>query len=366
LDEANKNADANESTFENVSLGQDHPPQQQHATTINGKDKGKGRMQGFGNTQDPSLKQQPQQNRRPSSSVNPEQRETEVHSQPTAAPKTPSAKTSAKSLAKSKLAPSVLDKVVSRTRQRDLPPKPRDEDERHLSEYQSMLLLSKQHEVKREQLANARKAQREGLMASHAPIWEKEILPNWKAVRENEGLKKVWYSGSMPPRYRANLWSACIGNGLMVGKSSYVKSLALANSMISSSRFPLDKLDLLEKDVEITMPQLKLFQTEGPMHDDLRNLCLAYSVFWKEKPNYVGASNHWLPCSKTDYVRKQSHGISFIAAMLLLSMPIQDAFLALVNLISNTFLKYFYDGSQDYVDPPLLVNSQSPASKESQ
>lgn len=45
----------------------------------------------------------------------------------------------------------------------------------------------------------------------------------------------------------------------------------------------------------------------------------------------------------------QSHGISILAAMLLISMPIQDAFIALVNLINNTFLKHLYEGAQDYV-----------------
>jgi hypothetical protein len=35
--------------------------------------------------------------------------------------------------------------------------------------------------------------------------------------------------------------------------------------------------------------------------------------------------------------------------MLLISMPVQDAFVALVNLINNSFLKYHYDQKQDYV-----------------
>ena len=210
-----------------------------------------------------------------------------VLSQPTAAPKTPSTKATTKSLAKSKAAPALLDKVVSRTRQRDLPPKPKDEDNKHLAEYTTMLVQSKAMEARRTSLADLQRQKKEQLMLNHLPTWEKEILPNWKAARNNEALKKVWFSGSMPARYRSNLWSACIGNSLMVGKSSYVKSLALANSLLKSDRFPAEDLQQLEEDLEQTLPQLKLFQTDGPMYEDLRNLCLAYSVFWKEKPRYV-------------------------------------------------------------------------------
>lgn len=270
----------------------------------------------------------------------------DVRSQPTAAPKTPSSRATTKSLAKSKAAQPVLDKVISRTRQRDLPPKPKEEDNRHLAEYTTMLVQSKALEARRVSTAEIQRQKKEQLHSAHLPMWEKEILPNWRAARSNEALKAIWLSGSMPARYRSNLWSACIGNSLMVGKSSYVKSLALANSLLKSDRYPEDGLQQLEEDLARTLPQLKLFQKDGPMYEDLRNLCLAYSVFWKEKPRYVRLVFR-LSSSLAELA--QSQGIAWVAGMLLISMPIQDAFIALVNLISNTFLKHFYDGTQDYV-----------------
>lgn len=46
-------------------------------------------------------------------------------------------------------------------------------------------------------------------------------------------------------------------------------------------------LSNIDVDIEETLPQLKMFQPGGPMHEDLRNLLLAYSVFWKREPSYV-------------------------------------------------------------------------------
>jgi hypothetical protein len=68
---------------------------------------------------------------------------------------------------------------------------------------------------------------------------------------------------------------------------SYGKSIALANSLISSSRYPTELVSLIEDDISKTLPQVKVFRQGAPMYYDLRNLLLAYSVFWKEKPSYV-------------------------------------------------------------------------------
>ena len=50
---------------------------------------------------------------------------------------------------------------------------------------------------------------------------------------------------------------------------------------------PPEVIQTIEEDMERTLPHVKLFQRNGPMWPELRNLLLAYSVFWKERPNYV-------------------------------------------------------------------------------
>jgi hypothetical protein len=80
------------------------------------------------------------------------------------------------------------------------------------------------------------------------------------------------------------------------GLASFTKSLALANSYLSTNRLPDYISELIDQDMAETLPQTKLFQGEGPMAFDLKNLLLAYSVFWKEKPSYARIS-HVLCCA---------------------------------------------------------------------
>lgn len=74
----------------------------------------------------------------------------------------------------------------------------------------------------------------------------------------------------------------------------------------------------------------KLFQNDQPLNQDLRDLVYAHAVFWKDTPIYAT-------------------GTANLAAMLLISMPAQEAFLSLVNLVNKSLLKTFYAGSHDDV-----------------
>lgn len=215
-----------------------------------------------------------------------------------------------------------------------------------------MVLASKAAEKKRQTILAA-KVQQKQLLANQAlPTWEKSILPNWKAVLRDEKLRDTWWSGTMPPRHRARLWQGCIGNGLALGKASYNRSMVLVQAHIKAGRFTKDMLESIEADIKcvavlptclsrlvtlrscsparLTLPQTKLFQEGRPLYADLRDLLMAHSVFWKETPMYVS-------------------GISHIGAMLLVTMPVQEAFLCLVNLVNKSLLKTFYAGSSDDV-----------------
>lgn len=146
--------------------------------------------------------------------------------------------------------PTILDRVMNKTRPRDLPPKEKAEENKHLKEYASMLVASKAAEKKRLEQNNIRRKEKEVIANGFLPSWENEILKNWKSVLRDDRLRNVWWSGSMPPRYRARLWQGCIGNGLALGKGSYAKALALAKSLSQQGQFLNEVIDAIAADIE--------------------------------------------------------------------------------------------------------------------
>lgn len=128
----------------------------------------------------------------------------------------------------------------------------------------------------------------------------------------------------MPVRFRGRLWGMTIGNGLAIGKTSFTTSLARANALMEAGSYPEAVMSRLDTDISETMPLLRLFQKGGVLHEDLRNLLLAYSVFTDGKnPQYPS-------------------GVSYPAAMLMINMTPPEAFLSLVNLVEKSLLKSFY------------------------
>lgn len=84
-----------------------------------------------------------------------------------------------------------------------------------------MLIASKEAAKKKQAARQAKRQAREAASKQALHTWEKEILPNWKSVLRKDELRQVWWSGTMPPRYRARFWQSCIGNSLVLGKSRY-------------------------------------------------------------------------------------------------------------------------------------------------
>ena len=59
-------------------------------------------------------------------------------------------------------------------------------------------------------------------------------------------------------------------------------------SLVKSGKMPAHVLEAIDEDMAETLPSVKLFQTDGPMATELRNVLLAYSIFWNvEQPQYV-------------------------------------------------------------------------------
>lgn len=146
-------------------------------------------------------------------------------------------------------------------------------------------------EKRRRSETEARTAARSAALSSAFPAWEKAILPNWRSVLHDNSqgrhLRRLWWDGTMPVRYRGRLWALAIGNGMAVPKSAYARALARVQPGLEDGSLE-DVKRAAEEDVEGTLPALKLFQRGGVMNEELVDLLLAWSVYEKAEPRYVG------------------------------------------------------------------------------
>lgn len=49
------------------------------------------------------------------------------------------------------------------------------------------------------------------------PVWEREILPDWRNVFRQPKLKQLWWKG-IPTKLRGQLWEKAVGNPLQLSK----------------------------------------------------------------------------------------------------------------------------------------------------
>lgn len=203
---------------------------------------------------------------------------------------------------------------------------------KHLRELDAMLTASKEAEKRRKQSANALHLERAAKHAAALPTWEKSILPNWHEVLKQDAqgraLKKLWWDGTMPVLHRGRLWNLCIGNALGLGKGAYSQVSAIALRVVAEGGFTDADRRRMDDDVAETLPVLKMFQLGGVMHDDLVDLLVAFSIYGPGETHYPD-------------------GVSYVAAMLLLNMAPNEAFVALVNLVHKSCLKSFYSSDSD-------------------
>lgn len=175
-----------------------------------------------------------------------------------------------------------MDKVVSRTRQVYLPPKPKDEDEAHLSSWKHMMEESRAAEQKRRQHQARARAEREARISASVPIWESSILAcprrEWSAlVRSDSRLQSLWFQG-IPTHLRGRIWSGCIGNNLSLSKESFKACSYRARQAVESGRFPKEVDKWIQDDTANTLPTTGLYGEQGPMTEELRELLRAWYV----------------------------------------------------------------------------------------
>ncbi|KAK0625486.1 rab-GTPase-TBC domain-containing protein [Bombardia bombarda] len=222
--------------------------------------------------------------------------------------------------------------VLSRTRPSWLPPKDPAEERRHLKEYQKMMAQSQEAERRREASKRMRSECRDTAADSVMQIWDHDILPRWnEAIRERR-TRELWWRG-IAPRSRGAVWSRAIGNDLGLSENSFRAALGRAYDAEAMARAgheslenvrSLEWFEAIKKDAEEnTWPDLRIFQSGGPLHQSLVDVLSAYAMY----RNDIG----YLP------------GCNSIAALLLLNLPTAtDAFIALANILNRSLPLSFY------------------------
>ncbi|KAI0778741.1 rab-GTPase-TBC domain-containing protein [Trametes elegans] len=222
--------------------------------------------------------------------------------------------------------PSMLDKVISKTRPPYLPPKPRTEDIKHQHDWEEMMKRSRAAEEKRRRSLQDRRLARERRIEESIGVWEREVIPDWTVVNRNPYLRRLWWQG-IPTKLRASLWQAAVGNALALSKDSFKTCLSRAKRALASGSFPTTVLSLLEDDIRTTLPSIHLFAPDkGPLYQDLRDLLCAWVV------------------ARSDEGLGYVVGVAKIAAMILLNMTPAQGFVVLRNLLERHCMRSFYGG----------------------
>lgn len=180
------------------------------------------------------------------------------------------------------------EKFLTRTRPSWLPPKDPEEEKRHLKEYQKMMAKSIEAEKKKEKKQQVEQSKRDDRRESLARVWQENILPNWDEKIQDPKTRDLWWKG-ITPRDRGTVWSRAAGNSLGLTESSY--NLALERAKAAEKRLTSMSEDEAEKemewkwfkairhDIKEAFPELKIFQPDGPLHETLIEVLMAYAMY---------------------------------------------------------------------------------------
>ena len=136
--------------------------------------------------------------------------------------------------------------------------------------------------------ANAASIQcaRDDTKAALLRIWEEHVLPNWSQALREPRTRELWWRG-VASRSRAEVWRRAVGNELGLTDATYTKALQRAEmagrdvELRTAEHVPKEKawFDAIHRDVNTTFPDLKLFQSGGPLHKSLVEILMAYSMY---------------------------------------------------------------------------------------
>ncbi|KAI4252945.1 MAG: hypothetical protein LQ352_003991 [Teloschistes flavicans] len=234
------------------------------------------------------------------------------------------------------------ERVLSRTRPSWLPPKDQKEEKKHLKEYQRMMELSLEAEKKKAARAAVQKCAEDDTKNALLRIWEEHVLPNWDQVMLEPRTRELWWRG-VAPRSRAKVWQKAIGNELALTETTYIKALQRAKEVdvcvarVQGVEARKEKawFDAIRRDAGVTLPELKVFQADGPLHNGLIDVLMAYSMYRSD----VG----------------YSHGTHLLAALLLLTVSsAHESFISLANILNRPLPLAFLTG-----DPAACAKAYS-------
>lgn len=222
--------------------------------------------------------------------------------------------------------------ILSRTRPSWLPPKDPKEEKKHLKEYQRMMAASIEAERKRETYQKNRPCEEDDTQTRIDRVWNYYIEPTTDIMTIDRRVHDLCWRG-ISPRVRGKVWQRTIGNPLGLTKNTYGKALQRAKDV--KSKLPQDRnkheLGLIasfsdiERDAETAFPELNVFQRNGPLWQDLIDICEAHAC-------YRGDIGHL-------------YGIQLIGALMLLQVPdVADAFVLLENCLNSPVPLAFQTG----------------------
>lgn len=215
----------------------------------------------------------------------------------------------------------------------NLPPKRVEESLRHqtlVRELEQNMYRRLEREQREEEQRREREERRECRLKEHTEIWLKHLLPPFvPGSQPSRQMERLWRQG-LPPRVREVLWPMAIGNVLRITPELFdihrqqaldarrADAADAAAADVAAAEGHTKKMrsaKCIPLDLPRTFPTLAFFAEGGPLHEDCGRILEAYTFF---RPD-IG------------YVQ----GMSYLAAMLLLYLPLYPAFVGLCNLLNS-------------------------------
>jgi len=235
--------------------------------------------------------------------------------------------------------------LIMEDRPAGLPAKLTQEKEKHSQEFQAILeSMKRKNKEEKSEMARRQAEQRrmEDDLSASVGVWTTQILPNWSTVRTSKKTQQLWWKG-LPPSVRGKVWKCSVENQLNLTPQLYAILVQRAESQINlwrggkgrtngvtNSPCREETLELICLDVSRTFPQLCIFQKGGPYYDHLHNVLGAY-VCYRPDLGYV-------------------QGMSFIAAILILNLDEEDAFILFANLVNRPPNSAFFNMDQTMME----------------
>lgn len=234
-------------------------------------------------------------------------------------------------------------KKTNLTRMLHLPPKPPQEEAKHLADFSAMMQASKEIQKIKKQSDEAEHQKRLEKEAQVRQVWDQEILPCWTRAREVPQYRHMWWEG-IPQALRGRVWLRACGNHLMLSHNLYDQAVALVHQALTNEKIPSAWMEEIETDISQTLPSLRLFEEGiGPLYEDLKNVLLAFTFVRADEASQRERQESLDLPSLYEKYTVCVPGTANLAALLLLNMTPAQSLLSLMNLIaSKPWLKAMY------------------------